>query len=201
MQWVPAIYNIRQLEARHLPILKEIEKLIKLDIPFKYGIISKEDYDAKLQYELFNSYYKYVNFFHITAEYLHTMSNLTDYAHNLKDSITLEEIIYSVGREVELGNPFWAHMRFDYKIRNYRIVDYTDHAINMGSVIRIDSKKKLRNRSNTHTKKQAPVRDMKAPVRDIIFLLMYEDTYANYTFIYKEEKEGRIYFKKNVFKT
>jgi len=220
MQWVPAVYNIRQLEARHLPILKQIEKLIKLDIPLLFGIISQTDYEADLRYELFNSYYKYVNFFHITAEYLHTMSNFTDYAHNLKDSITLEEIIYSVGRESELGRPFWGNMRFDYKIRNYRL-DYAESnkgnnigkkldnntntyssrgtRINMGRNSRYGSRSSSRSASarSTITNRHSNIQNTKQEqVHNIEILLMYEDTYANYTFIYKVVESGLSSFRK-----
>lgn len=222
MQWVPAVYNIRQLEARHLPILKQIEKLIKLEIPLLFGIISQADYEAGLQYELFNSYYKYVNFFHITSEYLHTMSNFTDYAHNLKDSITLEEIIYSVGREAELGRPYWRDMRFDYKIRNYRL-DYAEsnkvnnqvnnpgnpgnrtktngsRGVLVNTVMnsrygrgRMSGVMSRRRSTNINILNATPEQ-----VRNIEILLMYEDTYANYTFIYKvvDAASGRASFRK-----
>ena len=96
---VPGIFNIRQLEIKHLPILERINEIIKLEIPYKFGIISEDEYRKKIKYELFHSYYKYVNFFHITTEYLHTMKNFTYYNTNIKDCITLEEIIYSVSRE------------------------------------------------------------------------------------------------------
>lgn len=202
LQWVPAVYNIRQLEARHLPILKRIEQLIKLDIPLKFGIISQADYDAGLRYELFHSYYKYVNFFHITTEYLHPMSNFTDYAHNLKDSITLEEIIYSVEREAELGRPFWAGIRFDYKIRNYRL-DSNDIKNDTGDdkISNKGTRKYTKHNSRNTIKSRNKSRNtILKPIQGIQILLMYEDTYANYTFIYKIVKDGRASFHKMILK-
>ena len=219
LQWIPAVYNIRQLEARHLPVLMELERIIKLEIPLLYDIISKADYNAGLRYELFHSYYKYVNFFHITTEYLHTMSNYTDYAHNLKDSITLEEIIYSVGRQVDLGRPFYAGLRFDYKIRNYRLdyrLDYEgmekDMSANAYSASSIGNSRRSRRYTNVKKtakknigfsrrslKNKESIEHMK--LHDIEILLMYEETYANYTFIYKQKKSnGSISFRKMTLK-
>lgn len=214
--WIPAIFNIRQLEARHLPILETIEQLIKLEIPHKFGIISDEDYAAGLRYELFHSYYKYVNFFHITTEYLHMMSNFTDYAHNLKDSITLDEIIYSVKRDAELGRPFWANLRIEYKIRDYRIVKNTDEKSPASfASARLknyndDSRQASRIASRRSTKKnnKRTIRMSRANknnwrkantsvvMSDMDILLMFEDSYATYTFIYKTVVDGSASFKK-----
>lgn len=213
IKWIPAIFNVRQLELKHLPILEKLEKIIKLDIPFKFGIITKEEFESGSRYELFHSYYKYVSFFQITAEYMHIMSNFTDYAHNLKDSITLEELIYCIKREKDLVFPFWSQYHFEYKIRDYRILD--DDVIkqtvmrklyperNIHSSRKWNSKRNFSknntqtNTYNTHntknTKKKENVIEENISNMQIIFI--FEDTYAKYHIIYKKRlPDGTSYF-------
>ena len=196
---VPAIFNIRQLELKHLPILERLNDIIKLELPYKFGIINKTDYDAGLKYELFNSYYKYVNFFHITTEYIHMMSNFTDYAHNLKDCITLEEIIYSVSREKELGFPLFSQLRIDYKIRDYRVINNSDNLSHKQKPTSLDrngntqvggSRSKISRKNNQMN--MGTFTEERELLNNIVILLMYEDIYSVYTFIYKNKSDGKF---------
>lgn len=211
---IPAIFNIRQLELKHLPILERINDIIKLKIPHKFGIIDDTDYAKGQKYELFNSYYKYVNFFHITTEYVHMMSNFTDYAHNLKDSITLEEIIYSVSREKDIGFPLFSKLRLDYKIRDYRILNSSEPEAKLSnnSISAVESTLKgsfkggargtvRKNYRNRHTQLGIGIGKMSRSainkldseqINGIKILLMFEDVYSVYTFIYKNNKDGKF---------
>ena len=174
---------------KHLPVLERLDAIIKLEIPYKFGIIDKADYDAGRKYELFHSYYKYVNFFHITAEYMHMNSNFTDYVHNLKDSITLEEIIYGVSRETDIGFPFWERLRIEYEIRDYRLTQLERPRRNINT----------NNRLVILTKKNNARKDItEMQINNITILFMFENVYTEYTFIYKNNLTGE--FRKMVIK-
>jgi hypothetical protein len=117
---VPAIFNMKQLEAKHTPVLEKVMDLIQMRIPEIYGILkdSKNHIDS---YKLFHNYVKYGDFFYITTEYLHTMSNILHYAHIYKNSISLEELMYASSRMSDEGNPFWNDVKLDYEIKKFRI--------------------------------------------------------------------------------
>ena len=88
---IPFIFNVKELIPEYHPILKQIERLIKHELPTKFGILKSDENDKYPgfddEYKLWYSRYSYGTFFHISAEYLHTMSNIADKAHNYKFDI------------------------------------------------------------------------------------------------------------------
>ena len=126
----PFIFNVKELIPVHKPILKQIERLIKHELPYRFGILIDSEYNNGIgtktdpfddEYKLWYSRYKYGDFFHIQTEYVHTMSNISDKAHGYKNSITLEELTYASGLTSGLGNPFFKDIRLDYEVRNFKI--------------------------------------------------------------------------------
>ncbi len=134
----PMIFNIKELEKKHIPILERLNKLVKNELPYRFGIIededkseykynpissydNKEEYNSNNEYKLFYSSYKYGNFFHINTEYIHTMGNIYRKDYEYKQSITLEEIIYacSVNSETNLLIPYWKEVKINYNVREY----------------------------------------------------------------------------------
>jgi hypothetical protein len=130
---IPFVFNIKELEPKHKPILKRVQKLIQNEIPNIYKIKEVDDYnkittydnpelyDSDKEYKLFYSYHTHGEFFHITTEYLHTMSNLGNMAHTYKNRITLEEIIYSSGLLTNDNIPFWKKLVIKYQVREWNI--------------------------------------------------------------------------------
>ena len=127
---VPFIFNVKELIKQHEPILQQIERLIKHELPYKFGILSDNEYNNGKgndtdpfddEYKLWYSRYNYGECFHITTEYLHSMSNISDKAHGYKNSITLAEIIYACSLNSNLSNPFAKDVRFVYEVRDYKI--------------------------------------------------------------------------------
>ena len=131
----PFIFNVKELKREHQPILKRIERLIKFKLPTKFGILKSDEKDKfpefDDEYKLWYSRYRYGKFFHIETEYLHTMSNIADKAHNYKNSITLEELIYACSLDYEPNSiqlktnvdktSFFEHLRIEYEIREYNL--------------------------------------------------------------------------------
>ena len=126
----PFIFNVKELIPEHKPILEQIERLIKHELSYRFGILSDAEYNNGKgnetdpfddEYKLWYSRYSYSEFFHITTEYVHTMSNISDKAHGYKNSIILEELIYACGLNSDLGNPFFKDIRLEYEIREYKI--------------------------------------------------------------------------------
>ena len=139
----PALFNIKELEQKHIPILEKINKLIRNEIPIIFDIkqinngpneqqIIAKSYNKKNtyiptitdnfiidnEYKLFYTHSTYGEFFVIKTEYLHTMSNLGHKAHTYKNLITLEEIIYSCS----LTNIFWKNHKINYDVREYKLI-------------------------------------------------------------------------------
>ena len=134
---VPAVFNIRELTSIHKPILERINKLIRNELPHRFGIslegnynpIEKYDikaeYDEDKEYKLFYSHYRHGQVFHIKTEYLHSMSNISDKAHGYKYGLTLEEIIYNCGIVSDNGiTPYFEAVKFIYEVREHQINDY-----------------------------------------------------------------------------
>ena len=135
---VPFVFNIKELEPKHKPILERVKKIIQNEIPNIYKIKEVDDYnkietydnseiyDKDKEYKLFYSYHTHGEFFHITTEYLHTMLNLGNMAHTYKNRITLEEIIYSSGLlSYDNLTPFWKKLVLKYQVREWNIY-YSD---------------------------------------------------------------------------
>ena len=130
---IPMVFNVKEIKPEHQPLLKRVERLIKHELPYKFGILSDDEYNNGQgnekdpfddEYKLFYSRYRYGKFFHITTEYVHTMSNISDKAHGYKNSITLEELIYACGLNSDLGNPFLEDLKIEYEIREHQINNY-----------------------------------------------------------------------------
>jgi hypothetical protein len=137
----PFIFNIKELKKEHQPILKRIERIIKKELPTKFGILlpdeNKKFPEFDDEYKLWYSRYRYGKFFHIETEYVHTMSNIADKAHNYKNTITLEELIYSCGLDYEPYNKdlsvgsidilqqttsiYFKKLKIQYEIRDYTL--------------------------------------------------------------------------------
>ena len=134
----PMIFNIKELEKKHIPILERLNKLVKNELPYKFGIIedeykseykynpissydNKEEYNSNNEYKLFYSSYKYGNFFHINTEYIHTMGNIYRKDYEYKQSITLEEIIYACNVNSEINSliSYWKAVKLNYNVREY----------------------------------------------------------------------------------
>jgi hypothetical protein len=120
---IPFIFNIKELNNTHVPILERINKLIKNRLPSifniqeEYNTIDKYDtpeYNPDSEYKLFYSRYKYGTFFHIETEYLHTMTNVGYKAYIYKNTITLEEIIYAT-----MTSLYWINITLNYEVKDY----------------------------------------------------------------------------------
>ena len=130
----PMVFNVKELTKQHQSILERVERLIKHELPYKFGILNDAEYKNKNEnktdpfddeYKLFYSRYRYGKFFHISTEYVHTMSNISDKAHGYKNSITLEELIYSCGLLSDSGKPFFEDVKLDYEVREHQINKYS----------------------------------------------------------------------------
>ena len=126
----PMIFNIKELTEKHKPILERVERLIKHELPYRFDILSKYEYINRKgnkfdlfddEYKLFYSRYRYGKFFHISTEYVHTMSNISDKAHDYKNSITLEELIYVCGLNNNNGKSFLEDFKIEYEVREHQI--------------------------------------------------------------------------------
>lgn len=129
----PMVFNIKELKPEHQPILKKIERLIKHELPYRFGILNDAEYNNGIgtstdpfddEYKLWYSRYRYGKFFHINTEYVHTMSNISDKAHGYQNSITLEEIIYSCSLLSNQGNQFFKDFKLEYQVREFQINNY-----------------------------------------------------------------------------
>jgi hypothetical protein len=120
----PLIYNVRELEPKHKPVLERILELIQTEIPKRFEIFTASEMSKirggeNVKFTNFYSYYRYGDIFHIKTEYLFPSTNMDQYTHVYNRSINLEELIYSSGLVVS-GYPFWLKLNFQYEIRNYR---------------------------------------------------------------------------------
>jgi len=121
----PFIFNIKQLELTHQSILKHIERLIKHELSYKFNILKTNELEKfplfDDEYKLWYSRYRYGDVFHISTNYVYTMSNITDKAHNYKNSMTLDELIYSCSINSNTDLPFFKNVKLKYEIREYKL--------------------------------------------------------------------------------
>jgi hypothetical protein len=227
--YVPAVFNFRELTHKHHPILQRLEIVIKSVLPNRYGITEAESEEYKLWY----SHYNYGDVFHIKTEYVHTMSNIQQQAYKYKNSITLEELIYMLSTEgIKLQNLKVEYQKKDIRfcflngkinrqhynkplLSGYDIEDidiyfkdkYKDYLKNSVSDSSFDS---LTKSSRSFIKKVEEVKTVKTvePFLDpsnlynATILLMFVETGNNYTFVY--ESLGSFYIlklKPNLTKT
>ena len=126
---VPMVFNIKELNQIHQPILKRVDKLIKKELSYRFGILDDDEYNNKSllfddEYKLWYSGFTIGNMFHISTEYVHTMSNISRKAHYYLNFKTLEEIIYSCVLLSKNGNNFLKDIKFNYQVREYKINNY-----------------------------------------------------------------------------
>ena len=121
-EYVPALFNFRELKYKHHKLLQRMEQLIKTKLPKIYGIIDDSNTDS---YKLWYSHYNYGDVFHIKTKYLHTMSNIQQQSYKYKNSITLEELIYMLS----IPNVEVINLKLDYQKKNVRF-SFIDGMIN-----------------------------------------------------------------------
>jgi len=190
---IPAVFNMKQLEAKHTPVLEKVLDLIQIRIPAIYGIL--EDSINQLdRYKLFHSYAKYGDFFYITTEYLHTMSNITNYGYIYKNSITLEELIYASSRMSDGGKPFWKDVKLEYELKKFKISteEVQSSNIDISGNMNGGSKKtyQMSSRTTRTTRKNNTGKIIGTISGNI--LLIYEKTYQEYVIIYKSVDDNTI---------
>ena len=187
---VPAIFNIRQLENKHIILLNKIKEFIENDIPKIFNISENKD-----PYKLFYSYYKLGDCFHIKTNYVHTLSNISNSAYKIEDTIQLDEIIYMLTTKTKFN--------FNYILKNFRIL--TEKKDN---TYYIDVNTKIHNTINKcrHTTDALENKENIINIPLDIFinkskiLLLYKEMGNNYTIIYKsnEDKFNLIKIKTNL---
>ena len=132
---VPMVFNMKELKQIHQPVLQRVDKLIKKELSYRFDILDDDEYNNSgkgndtnspfdNEYKLWYSGFTNGNMFHISAEYVHTMSNISRKAHYYLNFKTLEEIIYSCGLPSEKGNTFLQDVKVDYQVREYKINNY-----------------------------------------------------------------------------
>ena len=161
---IPAVFNIRELTSIHKPILERINKLIRNELPYRFGISTEGNYnpietsdtalyDEDKEYKLFYSHYRHGQVFHIKTEYLHLMSNVSDKAHGYKYGLTLEEIIYNCGIIADDGiTSYFQAVKFIYEVREHQIDDY-DNDLSKNKNSKTQDNKSLHNSVSSISKK------------------------------------------------
>jgi len=210
----PMVFNVKELTKDHELILKHIERLIKHELPYRFGILSDAEYKNDKgneqdpfddEYKLWYSRYRYGKFFHIETQYVHTMSNISDKAHGYKNSITLEELIYSCGLLSDSGKPFFEDVKLEYEVREHQINNYTIKYnkkdldsykdLNLGlrskTVFELYEEEKNKRNKNSEGKKNINTNKeyVNIPINNyeivnMKFILMYKTNIQQYTFIY-----------------
>lgn len=108
----PMIYSIRELSNKHKPVLSRTLDLIEIELPKKFQLeLNKEG-----RFEHFYSYHRYGDIF-----YIRTDNDNDLYSNVYQRSITLEELIYSCS--VKASKNFWKNLKFEYKLKNNRVID------------------------------------------------------------------------------
>jgi hypothetical protein len=216
------VFNVKEIKPEHKPLLERVERLIKHELPYRFGILSDDEYNNGQgnekdpfddEYKLFYSRYRYGKFFHITTEYVHTMSNISDKAHGYKNSITLEELIYTCGLNSDSGKPFLKpfleDLKIEYEIREHQINNYgmvqsqinekrhknerNENSIKNRSDIVFDlyekdKEKKNKEKNKEEHKFEVVLRNKELYKtlnnKDIKFILMFKASVQEYTLIY-----------------
>ena len=216
---IPMVFNVKEIKPEHQPLLKRVERLIKHELPYRFGILSDDEYNNGEgnekdpfddEYKLFYSRYRYGKFFHITTEYVHNMSNISDKAHGYKNSITLEELIYACGLNSDLGNPFLEDLKIEYEIREHQINNYgmvqeqikqnTENKKNRSDIVfdLYEKDKKIKSQKKFSNQLKTPLDEIKTnnvikfnyinlntkTINQLQFILMFKSSVQQYTLIY-----------------
>ena len=196
--YVPALFNFRELTHKHHPILERLEKLIKTRLSKIYGIITDEKTD---EYKLWYSHYNYGDIFHIKTEYVNTMSNIQQQAYKYKNSISLEELIYMLSiKDVNLIN-----LRLDYQRKDTRFCKLhgedleekkkKENALNIKKqfISKCKLDKKIDEKRN-HTELLSNLLELRYLLHaETKVLLMFVETGNSYTFVYKSGEDNKFY--------
>jgi hypothetical protein len=127
IEYEPMVFNMKELNRHHTIALQHAMRMIRTEIPPLFGITYPAALDAggpdNTGYKLFNTYCKYGDFFHLTAEYSHIMNNYSRYAYIYKNSMILEELIHASGRITDLGDgrAVLDAMKLIYELKTHRI--------------------------------------------------------------------------------
>ena len=117
--YVPAIFNVRELEKKHKEILEQIQKIIQTILPEIYGILDKDKNET--EYDLFYTNVSYGSIFHIKTEYLHTMSNVQKQAYKYLYMISLSELIYMLSESENLKT-----LKLEYEKKIHSFLSYNN---------------------------------------------------------------------------
>ena len=210
MSLTPALFNIKELEEKHIPILERINKFIRNEIPIIFDIkqINKrqhtnenieKSYNQKNtyiphitgnfiidnEYKLFYTHCTYGEFFVIKTEYLHTMSNLGHKAHTYANRITIEEIIYSCS----LNNIFWKNHKINYDIREYKLIQLKKNnkivnIKNRSDILFEELTKYYEKEKKIETEKELDIILDLQLFKESKILLMYRNSDNHFIFIY-----------------
>ena len=188
--YVPAVFNFRELKHKHHPILQRLEKVIKSVLPNRYGITASEAEEYKLWY----SHYNYGDVFHIKTEYVHTMSNIHQQAYKYSNSIILEELIYMLSIEgTDLKN---LRVEYQRKKVNFEFIDGIRQTFHEG----------LATQAGVKTTYKIHIESVPTNLLDLStflnsnILLMFVQTGKLYTFVYKkDDKFYIIKFKPSIY--
>ena len=188
--YIPAVFNFRELTHKHHPILQRLETVIKSVLPNRYGITDSEVEEYKLWY----SHYNYGDVFHIKTEYFHTMSNIHQQAYKYPNSITLEELIYMLSTE---GTDLKI-LRVEYQRKkvNFKLIDGIEQIFHEG----------LATQEGVNTTYKIHIEPVPTELLDLStflnsnILLMFVQTGKLYTFVYKkDDKFYIIKFKPSIY--
>jgi hypothetical protein len=188
--YIPAVFNFRELTHKHHPLLQRLEIVIKSVLPNRYGITDSEAEEYKLWY----SHYNYGDVFHIKTEYFHTMSNIHQQAYKYPNSITLEELIYMLSTEgTDLKN---LRVEYQRKKVNFKLIDGIEQIFHEG----------LATQTGVNTTYKIYIEPLSTDLLDLStflnsnILLMFVQTGKLYTFVYKkDDKFYIIKFKPSIY--
>lgn len=187
---LPVVFNIKQLESRHKPLLEKVLDLIQTRLPAIFGILegSRNGLD---RYKLFHSYVNYGDYFYVSTEYLHTMSNISHYAYKYENSMELEELIYSLSSTPTVsGNPFWQELKITYQLKTFRvtlsqpITELQDNNNRANSTI--GNNRTARNIKRTMRQNKTSSSNTLDEYLNGTIMMIYEKSYQQYVIIYKD---------------
>ena len=186
---IPALFNIKQLDTKHKPLLEKVLELIQIKIPNVFNILIESIHKLS-HYKLFHSYVKYGDFFYISTEYLHTMSNFTHYAYKFENNLLLEELIYSLSNVTN----FWQRLKIEYQLKKFRIAMIESKIIlinNNNNTAKISNYNKLSKKSNYNKlSKKSNLLNKKNILLKGIILMIFEKSYQEYVIVYKTKLDS-----------
>jgi len=191
---LPFVFNIKQLEFKHKPLLEKVLDLIQTELPMRFAILEGSRFNLE-KYKLFHSYVNYGDYFYVSTEYLHTMSNLSHYAYKYENSMELEELIYSLSSTPTVsGNPFWQELKIIYRLKIFRIpiLPFPILQENENENNKEIETKERKNNKTTYTIKTSRTNKRSSRTSEEmlngIIMMIYEKSYQQYVIIYKDSR-------------